>query len=131
MVENAKQCIICHKLISADYNGDVCPSCEEEILFSKVKDYIRENRVNEYMVAEHFNLPMKKVRSWIKEGRIEYVEKNKQIVGTRCERCGKAVTFGSICPDCMRLMNYSNKKIQLAYDFSKEEEKMRFLDSDK
>lgn len=79
----------------------------------RVKDYIRSNVVNEYMVADHFQISIKKVRNWIKEGRIEYVEKDTQIVGTKCQRCGKPVSFGTLCPDCMRLMNYNNKKIQL------------------
>lgn len=75
MIENTKECKICHKLLSADYEGDVCPHCQEEDLFMRVKDYIRSNVVNEYMVADHFQISIKKVRNWIKEGRIEYVEK--------------------------------------------------------
>ncbi len=54
MIENTKECKICHKLLSADYEGDVCPHCQEEDLFMRVKDYIRSNVVNEYMVADHF-----------------------------------------------------------------------------
>lgn len=113
MIENTKECKICHKLLSADYEGDVCPHCQEEDLFMRVKDYIRSNVVNEYMVADHFQISIKKVRNWIKEGRIEYVEKDTQIVGTKCQRCGKPVSFGTLCPDCMRLMNYNNKKSNL------------------
>lgn len=129
MIENTKECKICHKLLSADYEGDVCPHCQEEDLFMRVKDYIRSNVVNEYMVADHFQISIKKVRNWIKEGRIEYVEKDTQIVGTKCQRCGKPVSFGTLCPDCMRLMNYNNKKIQLTPDFkSQEDDRMRFFE---
>lgn len=129
MEKNTKECIICHRLLSDDYEGDICPHCQEEDLFARVKDYIRSNVVNEYMVAEHFHIPLRKVRNWIKEGRIEYVENNTQIVGTKCQRCGKPVSFGTLCPDCMRLMNYNNKKIQLTPDFTqKENDRMRFLE---
>ena len=129
MLENAKECTICHRLISTKFEGDICRACQEEMLFSKVKEYIRSNRVNEYMVADHFKIPLKKVKNWIKEGRIEYVEKDKQIVGTKCERCGKPVTFGVLCPDCMRLLNYNNKQIHLtAPDLNTEKDKMRFLE---
>ena len=129
MLENAKECTICHRLISTKFEGDICPACQEEMLFSKVKEYIRSNRVNEYMVADHFQIPLKKVKNWIKEGRIEYVEKDKQIVGTKCEHCGKPVTFGVLCPDCMRLLNYKNKQIHLtAPDLNTEKDKMRFLE---
>ena len=98
-------------------------------IFALIKDYIRSNVVNEYMVAEHFHISLRKVRNWIKEGRIEYVENNTQIVGTKCQRCGKPVSFGTLCPDYMRLMNYNNKKIQLTPDFTqKEDNRMRFLE---
>ena len=60
MIENTKECKICHKLLSADYEGDVCPHCQEEDLFMRVKDYIRSNVVNEYMVADHFQISIKK-----------------------------------------------------------------------
>ena len=43
-------------------------------LFAEVKDYIRENDVKEIDVAEHFGIPVSKVRRWIKEGRIQYKE---------------------------------------------------------
>lgn len=128
MIKETKECRYCHKLLPIDFEGDVCPICQDEHLFSEVKDYIRSNVVNEYMVATEFDIPLKKVRSWIKEGRIEYVEKDTQIVGTKCQRCGKPVTFGALCSDCMRLLNYNNKKIQLTADVDKEDDRMRFLE---
>lgn len=123
-----KECKYCQKLLPDDYPSDVCPGCKEEYLFSKVRDYIRNNEVNEYMVANEFQIPLRKVRGWIKEGRIEYVDSETRIVGTKCQRCGKSVTFGMLCPDCMRLLNYSNKKIQLVQKpDDNRNDKMRFL----
>ncbi len=126
-----KECKHCHKMISADYPGEVCPECEEDYLFAQVREYIRDNEVNEFMVAEKFQISLRKIRGWIREGRIEYVDEDTRIVGTQCQRCGKPVGFGMLCPSCMRLLHYSNKKIQLAEDVSnKKQGKMRFLDEE-
>ena len=38
-----------------------------------MKDYIRENNVNEFQVAEHFGIPLSIVKRWMRELRIEYV----------------------------------------------------------
>lgn len=129
MEQNIKECANCHKVLPADYAYNICPKCKEDELFSRVKDYIRTHEVNEYMVANEFQIPLHKVRGWIKEGRIEYVDKDTRIVGTKCQRCGKPVTFGMLCPDCMRLLNYSNKKIQIVSDQDRKDAgKMRFLE---
>lgn len=130
MEQNVRECISCHRRLADGYEYNICPACKEEKLFAQVREYIRSHDVNEYMVANEFQIPIRKVRNWIKEGRIEYVEGNTRIVGTQCQRCGKPVTFGTLCPDCMRLLNYSTKKIQLVGDKTKKgDDKMRFLDS--
>lgn len=129
MEETIRVCEFCNRIMPSDVSGNVCPSCKEEYLFSKVKDYIRDNEVNEYMVADHFQIPLRRVRRWIKEGRIEYVDIDVRIVGTTCQRCGKRVSFGTLCPECMRLLNFSNKKIQLAENAERKQKgEMRFLE---
>lgn len=128
MDENVKQCKYCHRFLPGKFEGDVCPVCKENELFSRVREYIRKNEVNEYMVANEFQIPLRQVRGWIKEGRIEYAEIDTRIVGTKCQRCGKPVSFGSLCSDCMRLLNYSNNKIHLVENTDdKHDDKMRFL----
>lgn len=129
MEPSVRECASCHRVLPADYKFNMCPKCKEDLLFSQVRDYIRNNEVNEYMVANEFQIPLRKVRGWIKEGRIEYVDTDTRIVGTKCQRCGKRVSFGMLCPECMRLLNYSNKKIQLVSDpDNKDDGRMRFLE---
>ena len=38
MEKNTKECIICHRLLSDDYEGDICPHCQEEDLFAYDED---------------------------------------------------------------------------------------------
>ena len=70
--EDIKYCDICHRPLPMEYKPNLCPICKEEELFSQVRDYIRAHDVNEHDVAEHFGLPVRQVKDWIREGRIEY-----------------------------------------------------------
>ena len=70
-------CKECRRNLPPDYPGEVCPACKERILFSQVKDFIRENDVTEFDVSKHFDIPLFKVKGWIREGRIEYKDLDK------------------------------------------------------
>ena len=72
--ENVHECAQCGRILNKVYKDDLCPECKDLNLFAEVKDYIRENDVKEIDVAEHFGIPVSKVRRWIKEGRIQYKE---------------------------------------------------------
>lgn len=131
LFENYRQCGICGKRLPNTYKEDYCPSCLSIQLLRDVKDFIRENDVNEYQVAEHFDIPIKMVKEWIREGRIEYKQntENGTITGMHCQRCGAPVTFGSLCPKCLKLLNGNSMKGYGQADRSGNE-KMRFLDHD-
>lgn len=99
-------CKQCGRFLLDEYKEEICPDCQELNLFSEVKDYIRENDVRESDVAEHFGLPVTKVRRWIREGRIQYKGvQNGLYGGVHCQLCGKPIDFGTICPDCHRAHN--------------------------
>lgn len=102
-----KYCEFCGRPLPKHYEGNLCPNCQEAQLFRNVKEYIRSNVVNEYEVAEHFQIPLRQVKEWIRDGRIEYrkEESSSTIAGMHCQRCGAPVTFGSLCPKCLKLLN--------------------------
>lgn len=129
MREEGKYCKVCGRMLPSMSVKDCCPVCEENKLFDQVRDFIRTHDVTEVQVAEYFGIPQKKVKNWIKEGRIEYKEdgNNKGLVSIHCARCGAPVTFGTLCSKCLKLMNSS--KYEYAGD-TIEDQKMRFLDQD-
>ncbi len=99
-----KCCKQCGRYLADLYNKELCPTCIEMNLFSEVKDYIRSNDVRETDVAEHFNIPLRKVREWIRDGRIQYKNTNNdKISGVHCQICGKPIEFGTYCPECHRM----------------------------
>ena len=70
---NHKYCEHCGQAIPRSSEFACCTECQNSILFRAVKDYIRENNVNEFEVAEHFDIPLRLVKQWMRELRIEYV----------------------------------------------------------
>ncbi|MCH5267680.1 MAG: hypothetical protein J1E62_04975 [Lachnospiraceae bacterium] len=124
-----KNCIQCSRRLHPQYEKDICPTCIELNLFSEVKEYIRNNDVNETQVAEHFNLPNSKVRSWIREGRIQYKDTvgNKTMSQVFCQICGKPLDFGTVCAECRHLRGLE----VVAKQHQEEVGQMRFIDRGK
>lgn len=128
---NYKYCEFCGAPIPRGLESNCCDKCRERVLFQEVKEYIRANDVNEFQVAAHFNIPLRMVKAWIQEGRIEYktVPEGKRTLNSnlRCEKCGAPVTFGTLCTKCLRSLtkNIHGYDMQLA----NEDGKMHFLDT--
>lgn len=123
---------MCGRPLPIEYEKDCCPGCEEDVLFKEIRDYIRENDVTEFELAEIFHIPQSKVRHWIKEGRIEYVteENANKLMNNRCQRCGTPVSFGTLCTNCMRLMNGGKEITYTSATKAPERNRMRFLNND-
>ena len=98
--------------------------------FREVKMYIRENDVTEHDVAEHFDLPLRRVKQWIRDGRIEYKQEDtSRVLAKHCARCGEIVAFGELCTTCKHILTKQEKKIGFfKEDTNKEEGKMRYMD---
>lgn len=130
-----KYCEFCGAPMPQNIESPYCDHCQEIAFFQEVKEYIRSNDVTEFQVAAYFNIPLRRVKGWIEEGRIEYKE---TAVGKRalnnnfkCEACGAPVTFGTLCTKCLKQMN---KEHIHGYDMSKpspEDDRMFFLDSER
>ncbi|SEL37682.1 MULTISPECIES: hypothetical protein [unclassified Butyrivibrio] len=128
-------CKNCGRKLLHGVEGDLCPLCAEQELFCDVRDYIRANDVRDYEVAQHFNIPLSKVKNWIKQGRIQYKDdpSMKQVLmGNYCQVCGSPTNFGTICPKCMKERKKS-QQIGVAIGQPKPEgsNKMRFMEDDK
>lgn len=125
-----KYCSMCSRPLPIDFEKEFCPACEDDVLFKEVREYIRTHEVTEFELAEIFHISQSKVRKWIKEGRIEYAAGENKMMNTRCQRCGVPVTFGTLCPECMRIMN-GNKEVSFISTGSKRDRsRMRFLSED-
>ena len=128
LFDHVKCCAVRHRTLPDRYNGELCPNCKENELFSEVKEYIRSKDVTEFQVAEHFNIPRLQVKKWIAEGRIEYKEQEQKIENLHCSNCGEKITFGTLCQKCYREKYHT----RAAYATLKEagDTRMRFLEKD-
>ncbi len=124
-------CEGCGRLMALSYKQAICPTCIEQQLFDKVRDYVRTYEVNEYDVANHFDITVRQVRGWIKEGRMEYKERDEKsaLGGSVCFRCGAKVNFGTLCAKCLKLLNGEGRQ-GVAKPQPGEEGRMRFVDKE-
>ena len=121
-------------LYNSDPNVELCPMCKDQELFYEVKDYIRANDVKDYDVAEHFGIPLSKVKDWIKQGRIQYKESPevKGIMANYCNVCGKATSFGTICQECLKEKRRKERKgLGLGGAGGVDHNKMQFIEENK
>lgn len=127
LFEKYNQCEFCNRPLPAHYEQKLCPKCLDTKLFRDVKEFIRSNNVNEYEVAEHFSIPLKQVKGWIREGRIEYQDADsaKNITSVTCQRCGAPVSFGTLCPKCLKLLNGKGSAVNTE---SVSDSRMHYLD---
>lgn len=103
LFENYKYCEYCGKPLSLSFEGTVCPACQDQQLFHEVKEFIRNSDdVTEYDVAKHFNIPIQRVKHWIREGRIEYKDNSLNAITMHCTECGAPISFGRLCAKCLK-----------------------------
>ena len=98
-------CPKCGKLFSND-SGAICALCRKEDLdvFEKVRLYIKDNPDRSIAeVAKETEVSQKKIIRYIREGKIEISEG--MLEDVRCEACGKPLTTGRYCPECLNRLS--------------------------
>ena len=128
-----KQCEFCGRPLPKNYEGELCPRCKDNQLFNEVKHFIRSNNVNEYEVDAHFGIPLKQVKEWIRDGRIEYRTKNaaSNVSALHCQQCGAPITFGTLCPKCLKVLNQQGSSSTLSKNHNMgSDSRMHYLDNE-
>ncbi|OEF97703.1 TIGR03826 family flagellar region protein [Desulfuribacillus alkaliarsenatis] len=93
-------CPRCGKLFDNTFK-DICQQCtsEEEKLYQKVRQYIKENRdCTIYECSDATEVPVKTIARFIKQGRINL--KNNPNMMYPCEACGAPIAAGRFCNTC-------------------------------
>ena len=117
MESEIKYCESCKRVLPPKYKEALCPTCAEYAVFQKAKDFIRSGDYNEYDVAQFLQIPLQQVRKWIREGRIQYKEDSLNNITIQCQICGVPITFGTMCPKCLKAQNVSgSSSIHPAFD---------------
>ncbi|NLJ78921.1 MAG: MerR family transcriptional regulator [Tissierellia bacterium] len=96
-----RNCSNCGKIYN--YDGfNICIQCrrDEEKLFQKVKEYLRENpgaAIPE--ISEETEVESSKIIEFLRQGRLEVKDANNLIL--ECERCEAPIRTGRFCDKCM------------------------------
>ena len=119
------RCPVCERRLPNNYSRKHCPSCTENEIFRQVREYIRENDVNEFDVSRKFNIPVRIIKGWIREGRIEYKNPklNESTEDYYCHKCGAKLSFGTLCPKC--LIDQNGDLYNLTYSLPKKDKKIK------
>ena len=100
-----RNCPRCGKIF-VKINDPICAPCvkEEEAIFDKVCEYIRENpdkTIKE--ICDACDVTTKRVLTYLKEGRLEA---SKGLQGESiCSRCGRPIKSGRMCEKCVLEVN--------------------------
>ena len=70
------------------------------ILKPSENTYIHHSLASIYEVATNLDLTINKIKHFLRDGRIEVVEKDNQFLS--CKTCGKPIHSGWYCEDCLK-----------------------------
>lgn len=82
----------------------ICPDCREkdERDFDRIREYLRSHPgANLEEIHEGTGVEKEKVLEFLREGRLE-VRKNGITAVRKCEVCGRVISRGRICDDCVQ-----------------------------
>jgi NMD protein affecting ribosome stability and mRNA decay len=78
---------------------DQCIKAEDEV-FEKVREFVRENpKMTVKDVADACDVSVKRILQYIRDGRLEASSGMHGEV--TCSQCGKPITVGRMCEQCM------------------------------
>ncbi|MGL4362143.1 MAG: hypothetical protein ACRCSG_02555 [Cellulosilyticaceae bacterium] len=132
-----KVCKRCKKMFQYIAGRTICPACikNEEDIFIKVKEYLRENRgADMNTVCEETGATTAMIQMFLREGRLEVATGSP--LSMNCEHCGETISKGRYCEKCQKELQDSFSKVASTMA-KKDDEKvikknrMHFLNSQK
>jgi len=122
-------CKKCGKLFNSTGFSDKCIDCykEDEMTFDKIREYVKEHPgAKVFEVSTCLDISIKRIKQYLREGRLEIVEKNNHFLG--CEKCGKPIQSGRYCDDCYKQALNSDMKVIYTEKFdSNKEHKINYM----
>ncbi|MCR4435075.1 MAG: MerR family transcriptional regulator [Clostridiales bacterium] len=103
---DVRNCRRCGKIYNHIGGPPICPACREadEEDFKRVKEYLYENpgaTLSE--VSSTLDISVEKIKMYLKEGRLEIVGDEGNIV-LECENCGRSIRTGRLCNECSKML---------------------------
>lgn len=122
-MDELKNCKICGRLYQPRAHYEICPICtvHDEEDFSKIREYLYLHPFAKvFEVSMNLDISINKIKRYLREGRIEIIEKNNQFL--KCEICGKSICSGQYCSDCCKANVHDFKSYYVGGATHKKEE---------
>ncbi len=100
-----RNCKKCGKMFTYVTGMPICRACkkEEEEEFKSIKEYLYENpgaTLNQ--IASDLDVSVKRIKMYLREGRLEIIGNDEGNIVLECEKCGKSIKTGRYCELCER-----------------------------
>lgn len=131
MIE-VKNCKKCGRIYEAKYGVNMCLDCiqQDEKDFKKIKEYLYLHPFAKiFEVSTNLDISINKIKRYLREGRIEIVEKDNQFL--KCELCGRSICSGQYCDECNKKANYNIKSTYIGIDPLQSSKKVTYLPHNK
>jgi hypothetical protein len=101
-MDELSNCKVCGRVFQANELAKVCQNCtgQDESNYNKLRNYLIEHpRASIYDVATNLDISINRIKFYLREGRIEIVEKDNRFL--LCEQCGQPIHSGRCCEECL------------------------------
>ena len=101
MNRNVQQCRECSRLFESAFGEKTCPECLDKLdkQYDIIKKYVYEHPESNIMKTSlDTGIPVKTVIYFLKDGRLTINDSSGMFA---CEGCGKPITTGKYCSDCL------------------------------
>jgi uncharacterized protein len=109
-MDELKNCKVCGKIYTSNGFNNVCNNCisRDEDDFEKIREYLYLHpHASMYEVATNLEITINKIKHYLRDGRIEIIEKDNQFL--TCNTCGKPIHTGWYCDECLKTSNQDLK----------------------
>lgn len=125
-------CAKCGRFFESDGYVRLCSICIEQDIndFDRIREYLYQHPYAKmFEVSNTLDISIGKIKRYLREGRLEIVEKNNQFL--KCEKCGKPICSGIYCDDCQKQVNQNIKVIYTGNAAKKSDQKFSYHAAEK
>ena len=137
---DVRNCRRCGRIYNYLGGQPICPVCREadEQDFRRVKNYLYQYPgASISQVSKELDISVEKIKSYLKDGRLEIIGENTGNLMLECENCGKSIKSGRFCDACSQELSKELRstadKINSNISKTKTQQKgigMRYLNKD-
>lgn len=124
---DVRNCKWCGRIFNYIGGLGICPSCREmdEENYRRVKQYLYDYPgASISQISNELEVSVSRIKDYLRDGRLEIVGESANLF-LECERCGKSIKTGKYCDDCERELRVGLRNTAESIKVTPDEEEMR------